>query len=800
VIGTSADVPTIRTTPVAFTARTKGGGPHTFRFDLHVVERSQASDWTTRSCASDWTTRSESGKTQPPSPAARMARLFDGNREAHYVFIPGETETEAGKRKGEYVRRYGSVTVEAWESHLSGEQGRSLLVIPIQGGNSCVFGAIDIDVYASLDHVQLLQRIDELGFPLITCRSKSGGAHCYSFGSEPIPAALIRQRLREMAVALGYPNAEVFSKQDHLEEGTFGSGINVPYFNGVAGGRYAVRADGSPLPVDEFLDLAEAARRPCAWFENAVSSAASEVKGPRKHDKFVLPEVITAHDGDQGRNQVLYRYACSLRARGLVHQEILNLVRTANAERCKPPLDESEILLLAKQGAKQKEAARGSGHSVSTAPIEQFVKTKHRFAQDAGEGLYVFKDGVYKPEGRKMVQRLVKEYCDDNHRQCSQDLAERVLWNLRVASPELLERPPLDTINCKNGLLDVRSKQLRPHDPTFLSSVQINAAYDKDATCPELDKFCEEILPIDASFLMAELAAWLMLPDTGIQKSVLLVGTGGNGKSALLGILRTFLGEDNVCSLSLQQIQNNRFSAADLAGKLANVCGDLPDSALHDTDIFKKVTGEDRIVVERKGEHAFQLNNFARMVFSSNSYPRSKDMSAGFFERWFVVTFDRMHFRAENKNKKVPLKRLLAKLTTPGELSGLLNAALLRLPGIQSGELEESASTRAAFEDFRRTTDPLAIWLDERTVTGPSLSVSKDALRKTFRAHCEEQGLSTPGESAFSRRLMELRPAVKAARSRADGGRLWCFAGIGLKTTEPEPEPEPRGDQQDIEF
>ena len=107
---------------------------------------------------------------------------------------------------------------------------------------------------------------------------------------------------------------------------------------------------------------------------------------------------------------------------------------------------------------------------------------------------------------------------------------EVVEW-IAVDAPELLERPPVDTVNVSNGLLQLTSGELLPHTHDFLSPTQLTVKYDPQAKCPAIDKFIKEVFPKDAIKLAYELPAWTMTPDTSIQKAALFLGLGGNGKS-----------------------------------------------------------------------------------------------------------------------------------------------------------------------------------------------------------------------------------------------------------------------------
>ena len=108
----------------------------------------------------------------------KFKSIFLGLEIAYGQYQPGE-RGENGKQKGKAYIVRGIVTDDLWSNHLEGK-GPALGIIPITKDNSCRWGCIDIDEY-NFDHLSLIKSIRKLNFPLIVCRSKSGGAHVFLF-------------------------------------------------------------------------------------------------------------------------------------------------------------------------------------------------------------------------------------------------------------------------------------------------------------------------------------------------------------------------------------------------------------------------------------------------------------------------------------------------------------------------------------------------------------------------------------------------------------------------------------------
>jgi hypothetical protein len=184
----------------------------------------------------------------------KFKNIFEGLKIAYGQYQKGE-RNENGKQQGKAFIVRKNVSDDLWENHLQGK-GPALGIIPIREDNTCRWGCIDIDSY-NLDHSGLIQSIRTLNFPLIVCRSKSGGAHVFLFTKDFISAALMQNTLKKIAKVLGYEGSEIFPKQTEIlvERGDTGNFLNLPYYNGTKGLRYAINDSGSSCTLEEFYEL-----------------------------------------------------------------------------------------------------------------------------------------------------------------------------------------------------------------------------------------------------------------------------------------------------------------------------------------------------------------------------------------------------------------------------------------------------------------------------------------------------------------------------------------------------------------
>jgi P4 family phage/plasmid primase-like protien len=431
------------------------------------------------------------------------------------------------------------------------------------------------------------------------------------------------------------------------------------------------------------------------------------------------------------------------------------------------------------QAAKQKKA--DTDQDDRWYPARAASEIHERFARDEGNALYVYRNGVYRPGAEKLIREGVKQIVPP--KKWRQQLACDTVAYIRDDAPmlvldarEMMER---QVLNLANGLLNLKNNTLEPHSPELYTTLQLPVVYDPKAECPTWDLFVATAFPQDCveAGTAYEILAYLMEPNTSLQKAILLKGPGGNGKSRYLKATVNFLGKANVSGESLQHLESHRFSTFRLVGKLANICADLPTGHLETSSQFKSITdGAEAISVEQKHRDRFDYVPFARLVFSSNYYPVSRDASEAFFDRWLVIPFERKFRGEQGEIPRDELDRLLA-----AELPGALNRALAVRERVRKYGITITESMKKAHEEFWRTTDPLAMWLTTNTVEGPEMRVKTDALMNAYNAWCLKDGRTQMSKAALGAELRRLRPYIQHKQARTMDRRDWYYVGIALK-------------------
>ena len=243
-------------------------------------------------------------------------------------------------------------------------------------------------------------------------------------------------------------------------------------------------------------------------------------------------------------------------------------------------------------------------------------------------------DGPVEDE-RQISQLILQEVSG-----CMTSGLAKLVANLLANIKLLAYSPPLsiemDRIHVANGTYFM-DRRFSP-EKAFCNN-RLPVACRPDAPKPERWlRFLSELLYPEDIPTLQEYLGYCLLPTTKGQKMLILIGKGGEGKSRIGLVLRSIFG-DSMNTTSIQKVENNRFSRADLENKLLMVEDDMDMSALPKTNYIKSiVTSECKMDMERKGVQSYQGQLYVRFLcFGNGALTALHDRSDGFFRRQIVL-------------------------------------------------------------------------------------------------------------------------------------------------------------------
>jgi putative DNA primase/helicase len=343
-----------------------------------------------------------------------------------------------------------------------------------------------------------------------------------------------------------------------------------------------------------------------------------------------------------------------------------------------------------------------------------------------------------------------------------------------VTKPMFFDKAPRG-IAFANGFVRVEDGQARVegHRPENLARHAVPIAYDPTASHPELDKFFDEVFADVAEderaarvMLIQEFAgACLIGAAPRYQRALVFVGPGGNGKSQAEEILRSIFPPRTVCSLPPQQ-WGERFQIAKLVGCLANIVDEIPERDIVAGDLFKSVITGEPIHTERKHKDPFEHRPIAGHIFSANTLPSTADLSHGFFRRFLIIRFSRDMENAPSTKKDA------GKAVVAADLPGIAAWAVEGAARLQrQGNYTVPESSNLALADWKRTSDSVALFVDEKTkpadvtkTIGYLNGTRGSELYGAYREWAGENGYRAVSAKTFGQRMDDMKKGKTAQK------------------------------------
>jgi P4 family phage/plasmid primase-like protien len=345
-------------------------------------------------------------------------------------------------------------------------------------------------------------------------------------------------------------------------------------------------------------------------------------------------------------------------------------------------------------------------------------------------------------------------------------------------------------INVANGTLvfdpTFDSWTLRPPAREDYLTTRIPIKYNRDAKAPRFLRFLQEIFRDDAEpeakgRLLLEMMGYSALAATPLEKFIILVGGGENGKSVLLKLLRYILGHDQVSAVPPQRL-GEKFERAVLHGKLANIFSELPTGAGMPEDAIKAIVSGDPMTAEHKNKDPFTFAPFATLWVGTNHLPRTEDFSRGMLRRAVILHFNRA-FSGTDQDKD--LQRKLRR-----EAEGVLVLMLDALADVffRGGELIKVAECEAARDEWWREANPVFAFVSEECDREVQAAMPLRVLFEGYINWARRSRLvRTLGLVSFGKRLVDLG---YAREHREDG--TW-IQGVGVRGVVINQAGEPEG-------
>lgn len=439
-------------------------------------------------------------------------------------------------------------------------------------------------------------------------------------------------------------------------------------------------------------------------------------------------------------------------------------------------------------------------------------------ATDAGNGelfAYLFKDRVlfdhqlkrwlfwdetrarWQPDAVQQVRLLAKEIADvwhpvarelshsDNKRDANvyfrwaakSESASGIDATLRQAQAEPPIRDKGDgwdadpwRFGVANGIVDLRTGKFRAGTQTDRITKFSPVSFDPSAKCPRWEQFVSEIFGGDekTTGYVQQAIGYTLTGSVREQCLFACWGSGGNGKSTLLGIIYFILG-DYACDLMFSSLEEKEHRIGDgvkLMGARFAKAIEVRENAKLDEARVKSLTGGDTVTVRPLHRHEISFLPTHKLWLSFNFKPKIRDDSDAMWRRMRLIPFTRK-FAGQSQDLDLEPK---LRAESAGILNWIIDGCL---SWQKAGCLKTPPAIEQATSAYEDESDHLAEFLEECCVRDPQFEVRKRELRQCYENWCAVHRERPKNRPDFSQAVR------KHFRERSNGAaKFWVGLDI----------------------
>lgn len=449
-----------------------------------------------------------------------------------------------------------------------------------------------------------------------------------------------------------------------------------------------------------------------------------------------LKSLLGMEEAD-GRNSSLFAH----RMRIYDLPQWKSIMRFINNNIFSEPLDEKEFQELTRDGVKPKAEINNQ------AEMADYLKKQYKIVSYLGK-YYWYIGGKYTSDD-EVINRVIADEVPSMKTNYYKEIKSQMDFKATVISPD----KTLD-IKFQNGIL--RNDKFREIDYQEFTPYTIDIPYYEDAEPVQVvDDYLDFLSENDNDFklrLLEMLAHPLIINKEFkrmLGKLFIIVGGGGNGKGTLLSIITKILGEQNISTLSIKQMADERYFNS-MFGKLANLGDDIEDEFISKESVkmLKNISTCDRVQMRRLHENSKDVQLTTSLIFTSNHILKAREKGESWKRR---VDWVPMYPTPAKKDPK-----LVEKLTTSKALRYWIRLIVEAYKRLYKNESFTPCKRVEEFnEDYHLFNDNMNQFFDENDSKDDWIGKGKKEAYKQYKIWCEENDEHAQGKEKFFNKIME---------------------------------------------
>lgn len=333
--------------------------------------------------------------------------------------------------------------------------------------------------------------------------------------------------------------------------------------------------------------------------------------------------------------------------------------------------------------------------------------------------------------------------CETSHK--VEEILQSARWEITTKQGEFDSDPNL--LGVRNGVVDLRTGELRNATREDRITKQANVTYDEAATCPTWEKFLLETTGNNLALIayLQQCAGISLTGDTKEHLFFIIIGPAGTGKSTFCETIKHVWGDyalgidPNSLAASMRAEGGRaRPDIARLPGVRLALANETRKGLQLDAGLVKALTGGDTVQARHLYQAEFDFKPTHKLWLRTNEEPQFDGGDTGMQRRVKKIPFTNQ-VKAQDPN--LPTKLL-------SESAGILNWAIRGLLNYREHGLIEPAIVQTETAEYIKSLDVMAQFIEEECESGPYVQPSGE-LYNRYRSWIESRGQKALGSPRF---------------------------------------------------
>lgn len=333
-------------------------------------------------------------------------------------------------------------------------------------------------------------------------------------------------------------------------------------------------------------------------------------------------------------------------------------------------------------------------------------------------------------EGTDMAKAFEKHMKSSRSNKSKNAMLNEVMHHVPIL-PSQLDRYKA-ALNTPGGVIDLKSGALAPHDPKNYFTKITAVEYSENADCPRWTAFLDDIFGGDKDLIryVQKAVGYSLTGATSEQCAFFLYGTGRNGKSTFIDIIRDIFG-DYAANIQPETIMARSNQSTAINSDIARLKGARLVTSVEPNEgvrinegLLKQLTGDDTVTARKLYGDEFEFKPEFKLWMATNHKPVIRGTDTGIWRRIHMIPFT-----VQIPEEKID-RRLKYKLSA--ELTGIFRWAV---EGCLLWQKEGLKMPRAVLEEvreYRREMDVISAFVEDKCTVGKGLSVQSSALYAAY--------------------------------------------------------------------